>query len=156
MLNSRLGLFTAARLGSRREGVHLLRAVLIPKLRTHFAEFLSEVSLKRLRILSPPTCVGLRYGWLYDSLRGFSRQPGIHRFAGHMSPSSSGLSVWSSGTDLPMPPAYTLEPGRPSPGRSSLLRPLIARAPQNQYRNIDLFPFDYAFRPRLRIRLTLS
>ena len=156
LLNSRLGLFTAARLGSRREGVHLLRAVLIPKLRTHFAEFLSEVSLKRLRILSPPTCVGLRYGWLCDSLRGFSWQPGIHRFAGPMSPSSSGLDVWDGGTDLPMPPAYTLEPGRPSPGRLNLLRPLIAQTPQDQYRNIDLFPFDYALRPRLRNRLTLS
>ncbi len=155
LLNSRLGLFTAARLGSGGKRHHLLRAVLLPKLRTQFAEFLSEVSLKRLRILSPPTCVGLRYGWLCDSFRGFSWQPGIHRFAGHMSPSSSGLSV-NGGTDLPMPPAYTLEPGRPSPGRYSLLRPLITQTPQDQYRNICLFPIDYAFRPRLRIRLTLS
>ena len=62
LLNSRLGLFTATRLGSSREGFHLLRAVLLPKLRTQFAEFLSMVSLTRLRILSSPTCVGLRYG----------------------------------------------------------------------------------------------
>ena len=38
------------------------RAPLLPKLRGHFAEFLSHVSLDRLGILFLPTCVGLRYG----------------------------------------------------------------------------------------------
>jgi hypothetical protein len=38
------------------------RVPLLPKLRGHFAEFLSHVSLDRLGILFPPTCVGLRYG----------------------------------------------------------------------------------------------
>src|SRR5581483_7439177 len=51
--------------------LHSTRATLIPKLRVHFAEFLREGSLARLRILSSPTCVGLRYGWLLDSLAGF-------------------------------------------------------------------------------------
>src|ERR1700739_959058 len=37
-------------------------APLLPKLRGHFAEFLSHASLDRLGILFPPTCVGLRYG----------------------------------------------------------------------------------------------
>ena len=37
-------------------------ATLFPKLRVHFAEFLNEGSPAHLRILSPPTCVGLRYG----------------------------------------------------------------------------------------------
>ena len=35
---------------------------LLPKLRGHVAEFLSHDSLEHLRILSSPTCVGLRYG----------------------------------------------------------------------------------------------
>ena len=52
LLNSRLGQFTAA----------TNVALLIPKLRSHFAEFLDQVSLLRLGILYPPTCVGLRYG----------------------------------------------------------------------------------------------
>ena len=39
-----------------------LQAPLLPKLRGYFAEFLNEGSLARLRILSLPTCVGLRYG----------------------------------------------------------------------------------------------
>ena len=42
--------------------IHILRAHLFPKLRCYFAEFLLLSSLKRLRILILPTCVGLRYG----------------------------------------------------------------------------------------------
>ena len=52
LLNSRLGLFSAA----------TFVAPLLPKLRGHFAEFLNKGSPVRLRILSSPTCVGLRYG----------------------------------------------------------------------------------------------
>ena len=43
---------------------HLTVAPLLPKLRGHFAEFLNNSSLAGLRILSSPTCVGLRYGRL--------------------------------------------------------------------------------------------
>ena len=53
---------------------HLLKAPFLPKLQDNFAEFLSESSLERLRILSSPTCVGLRYGHHSDLLRGFSWQ----------------------------------------------------------------------------------
>jgi hypothetical protein len=52
LLNSRLGHFSATS----------CEATLLPKLRVHFAEFLNESSHKHLRILTPPTCVGLRYG----------------------------------------------------------------------------------------------
>ena len=38
------------------------RAPLLPKLRGHFAEFLNNASPVGLGILSPSTCVGLRYG----------------------------------------------------------------------------------------------
>ena len=37
-------------------------APFLPKIQGQFAEFLREVSLTRLRILIPDTCVGLRYG----------------------------------------------------------------------------------------------
>ncbi len=40
------------------------RAPLLPRLRGHFAEFLSQSSLDSLGILFPPTSVGLRYGHL--------------------------------------------------------------------------------------------
>ena len=47
-------------------------APLFPKLRGHFAEFLDNASPAGLGILSPSTCVGLRYGYgMNDS--GFSR-----------------------------------------------------------------------------------
>ena len=62
LLNSRLGLFSAAS----------CEAPLIPKLRGHFAEFLNKGSPARLRILSSPTCVGLRYGHLHTPQQLFS------------------------------------------------------------------------------------
>ena len=46
---------------------HLPPAPLLPKLRGHFAEFLNQDSLERLRLLASPTCVGLRYGHTYSS-----------------------------------------------------------------------------------------
>ena len=45
----------------------LSRAPLIPKLRGNFAEFLNNLSLAGLRILSSSTCVGLRYGHLINT-----------------------------------------------------------------------------------------
>ena len=41
-------------------------APFLPKIQGKFAEFLREVSLTRLRILIPDTCVGLRYGHPID------------------------------------------------------------------------------------------
>ena len=70
LLNSRLGLFTAT----------TLVAPLLPKLRGHFAEFLNKGSPVRLRILSSPTCVGLRYGHRIHTFSTFSRQPGFTCF----------------------------------------------------------------------------
>ncbi len=71
LVNSRLSQFTATTFSSGREVFHLIMAPLIPKLRGYFAEFLQQESLEHLRILSPPTCVGLRYGQPEDSLEGF-------------------------------------------------------------------------------------
>ena len=48
-----------------------MEALFIPKLQSHFAEFLNEGSLERLRILSSSTCVGLRYGHPINSLEAF-------------------------------------------------------------------------------------
>ena len=47
-------------------------APLLPKLRGHFAEFLDNASPAGLGILSPSTCVGLRYGYCMNN-SGFSR-----------------------------------------------------------------------------------
>ena len=50
----------------------LSQAPLLPKLRGHFAEFLNNASPAGLGILSPSTCVGLRYGYCMNN-SGFSR-----------------------------------------------------------------------------------
>jgi hypothetical protein len=71
LVNSRQRLFTAATFSSTSESLHLLVAPLLPKLRGHFAEFLHQGSLEHLRILSSPTCVGLRYGLACFSLEVF-------------------------------------------------------------------------------------
>ena len=77
LVNSRHPLVTATSISSEREALHLLEAHLIPKLRCQFAEFLNHGYLKRLRILSSPTCVGLRYEHLKFSTRNFSWKHGI-------------------------------------------------------------------------------
>ena len=71
LLNSCLSLFSAA----------CFQAPLLPKLRGHFAEFLNNASPAGLGILSPSTCVGLRYGYGMNH-SGFSRQPAhmLHYF----------------------------------------------------------------------------
>lgn len=71
LVNSRYPLFSATPFGSVCKRLHLMEAHLLPKLRCHFAEFLNQGSLKRLRILSSPTCVGLRYGHPENSLEAF-------------------------------------------------------------------------------------
>ena len=64
-------------------------------------------------------------------------------------------SALNGATDLPAAPAYTLQPTHPMVGPRILPRhPWISFS--RRYRNVDLFPIDYAFRPRLRDRLTLS
>ena len=72
LVNSRFSLASATLTPSPPRGFKA-RAPLLPKLRGHFAEFLNHDSLVRLGILCPTTCVGLGYGRLAPSRRGFSR-----------------------------------------------------------------------------------
>ena len=128
-------------------------AHLIPKLRCQFAEFLNQSYLKRLRILSQSTCVGLRYDYNINSLRGFSWQHGVSRFT-RLSP----LLFASRTLRYPDFPKY----------HSTCLNLLFRQqddlsfcVPPSlvtlilQYGNINPFPIIYAFRPQLRDRLTL-
>ena len=71
LLNSRLGPFTAASVCSWGEPIHILEALLLPKIRSYFAEFLNVISLKRLGIFYLSTCVGLGYGWKLLYLEAF-------------------------------------------------------------------------------------
>ena len=71
LVNSRFPLVSAASSGSGREALHPTEALLLPKLRRYFAEFLNHSSPDRLSILYPPTCVGLGYGRRASSLDAF-------------------------------------------------------------------------------------
>ncbi len=72
LVNSRLGLVCVTLSHSQYLSVHATGVPLLPKLRGHFAEFLNEGSLTRLRSTSVSTCVGFGYGHPYVSLEGFS------------------------------------------------------------------------------------
>ncbi len=71
LVNSRLGLDTAASSSSGSQSLHPSEAPLLPKLRGYFAEFLSQSSPDRLSILYLPTCVGFGTGTRRDSLEVF-------------------------------------------------------------------------------------
>jgi hypothetical protein len=71
LVNSRFPLVSAAPSSSRRKACHPSGALLLPKLRRHFAEFLNHRSPDRLGILYLSTCVGLGYGRRASSLAAF-------------------------------------------------------------------------------------
>ena len=122
-------------------------APLLPKLRGHFAEFLDNASSVGLGILSPSTCVGLRYGCI-KSDSGFSWQAALplpYFFFGPL----HGFGL-RDGFAFPAP--SPLAPGFPFPARLCSLRPHSSVF--MQYRNFHLLSIGYAFRPRLRPRLT--
>ena len=88
LVNSRLGLVCATLSHSGYRSRHSTGVPLLPKLRGHFAEFLNEGSLTRLRSPSVSTCVGFGYGHPRLSLEGFSRchQPNHFRSNDPVSP----------------------------------------------------------------------
>ena len=150
LINSRYRRFSAAPSSSGREALHPTGAHLIPKLRCHFAEFLSQSSLTRLRILSSPTCVGLRYDHLGDSLEAF---------LGSVGSIASGLNwprhhalVFGIGTRFcqsPPPTRLHRDNHRPA-DLPSCVTPSVQSLPR-WCRNINLLPIAYAFPPRLRV-----
>ncbi len=103
-----------------------------------------------------PTSVGLRYGHLTYSLRGFSWKCGLNQFGPPCGFPPHHLSALHGEADLPTSPAYGLKPGRPSPGWSTLLRHPFTQTQIRWYGNINPLSITYAFRPRLRPRLTLG
>ena len=112
LVNSRSPLVCATPSSSGREGRHPDGAVLLPKLRTQFAEFLNHGSPNRLGILYLSTCVGLGYGHHVSSLAAF-----LGSMGSVTSPVAARRRVSGSvGPGLTWSPPYTLTPGQPSPG----------------------------------------
>ena len=108
------------------------------------------VSLAHLRLLASPTCVGFGTDADISTFRSFSRQRGVCGFRRLAPASLTALRI--AGNGFAGFPPYSLRPGNSAPGPHSLLRPSFT--PYRQYRNINLSSIDYAFRPRLRVRLT--
>ena len=153
LVNSRLDLFTAAPSGSAGKRLHPTGAPLLPKLRGNFAEFLNEGYLDHLSILYLPTCVGFGTG-TRALPRSFSRRFGVGDSPAH-EPAGIAPRV-NAAPDLPRATPTCLPQGNHRLGSRSLPRPSIGQTDATWYRNINLLAIDYAFRPRLRSRLTLS
>ena len=131
LLNSCLGRFSAAYISVD------IQAPLIPKLRGQFAEFLNNTSLVRLKIFSSSTCVGLRYGYIHTGYLTFSCQCDYNYFVTY-------FSLCLAARVFPLPRLVS------SPASVKAFIACI------QCRNLYLLSIDYAFRPRLRSRLTLG
>ena len=112
---------------------------------------LTLVSLAHLRLLASPTCVGLGTDTLLSTFRSFSRQCSHSEFFETCVSNTlrlSGYMCYGFAYNTP----YGLRPTLSTVGSPDSLRPSIT--PTRQYRNINLSSIDYAFRPRLRVRLT--
>ena len=120
-------------------------APLLPKLRGHFAEFLSNASSVSLRILSSSTCVGLRYGHV-SHYSGFSRRL-LHALRYFCSLPVTG-SLYGRAFPLPQIPRLG-----PAPSRARASSPCPRSSDTAWCRNINLLSIGYAFRPDLRSRL---
>ena len=149
LINSRLGLVTAAPSGSYTLPEHPFSrgyGVILPS------------SLTRVRSItlgfSPRLPVSVCGTGTFILARSFSRQCGIGNFGTPIS-----LAITAQPYDrkgLPRDRPNCLDALFRQRACPILLRPSFARTDERWYRNINLLSIAYAFRPRLRSRLTLS
>ena len=149
MLNSRLGLFTAALSGFNTLPEHPFSrsyGVILPSSLTRV--------LSHTLGFSPRLPVSVCGTGTFYLARSFSWQCEIRNF-GTLFPSLSQLSLmWKR--DLPRFQPYCLDAHIQQCAYPILLRPSIAQTIKRWYRNINLLSIAYAFQPRLRSRLTLG
>ena len=147
MLNSRLGLFTAALSGLHPNRAPFSRSygVILPSSLTRVLSITLGFS-PRL----PVSVCGTGTSHLAKAFLG-SVESGtsLLHFARHHS-----SALWE--TDLPISQPNCLDADIQYRAYPILLRPPIAQMVRRWYRNINLLSIAYAFRPRLRSRLTLS
>jgi hypothetical protein len=150
LINSRYRHFSATPSRSTSKSLHTNRAHLLPKLRCHFAEFLSQSSLTRLRILSLPTCVGFRYDHLANSLEDFLGSVGsITSTINSLVVTPWRLQLGSRICLGPPPTRLNRHIQRPADLPSCVPPSVITHT--RWYRNINLFNIAYACRPRLSL-----
>ena len=127
-------------------------AILLPKLRMHFAEFLNEGFPAHLRILSPPTCVGFGTGTCF-LVRSFSRQCGpLDSSAPEGLPACQFSALPGGFASLT---AYRLRRTFPVVRSSSLLCHSILKQ-KHAVQECSPVVHRLRFLPRLRSRLTLG
>jgi hypothetical protein len=122
LVNSRFPLVSATPSSSGRKVLHPNEALLLPKLRRYFAEFLNHSSPDRLGILYLPTCVGLGYGHHSHSLEAFLGSMGSVTSPEAARHRVSGLRP----ADLPTGPPTRLPQDNQRLGSLTLLRPHFA------------------------------
>ena len=153
MLNSRLGLLAATRYGLGSESRHHSER---PFFRSYGANLPSSLTWFLSRTLGFSPCLPVSVcgtDMTPSTLRRFSWQYGISE--SRLSCDAQSLRPLDIVRRICLSrPSYGLRPALPIAESPSLLRPAIALAPW--YRNINLLSIDYAFRPRLRTRLTLG
>ena len=148
-----MGRFAAAAAGSGSDVPPPAAALLLPKLRSDYAEFLDHGSPDRLGMLYPPTCVGFGTGACGARPRGFSRRHGICCFALEGFVSRLGLR----GSRTCLAPGLRAFTGTSRTPHSMPFRVAArARARRRRYGNVGPLCIGYAFRPRLSPRLTLG
>ena len=114
LVNSSQSLFSAAASGFRDLTLDPTAAILVPKLRNQFAEFLNEGYLEPLRLLASPTCVGFSTGTRSTRRRRFSREHGIDRLYA-VSPWHGVSGIATLRIFLKDPPRACTGPLRPPP-----------------------------------------
>jgi hypothetical protein len=152
LLNSRLDRFSATPFPFRRTGGQVPEAPLLPKLRGHFAEFLLHRSLEHLRLLASPTCVRFRYGHESNSPPRLFPAVGLNSLGRTEVPPRTRRSASTS-----FIPWNYLPPWTGTTAARLNLRSCVPPVDQRRLpwcRIVRLLSIDYAFRPRLRSRLT--
>ncbi len=146
MLNSRLGLFTAAlmRLHAQEHPFSRSYGVILPssltRVLSHTLDSLLDY-LCRFAVRAPLTSIEAFLGSVKSGTSSI-------RTRHH----SSTLQC----ADLPTHTPYCLDAHNQRRAYPILLRPPISQTVRRWYRNINLLSIAYAYRPRLRSRLTLS
>ena len=124
LLNSRSHHFTAAPLGSSRKTFTYLGRTLSRSYGANLPSSFTRVLSSALEYSSCPPVSVCGTVNLKLSLRGFSWKQGISNF--RRDKPAFVITPQLRSPDLPKDHAYTLKPGRPTPGSLNLLRPPIA------------------------------
>ena len=152
LVNSRLGLFTATAERFGREVLHLQRHTFS---RSYGVNLPSSFAGDHSSALGFSPCLRVSVCGtvsVSNPHRGFSWQPGVTHLSARR-PRTRVSGLMKRRICLPLPP--TCLNLHPIVGRAILLRhPWISSS--RRCRTINLLSIDYAFRPRLRDRLTLS